>query len=147
MKVLALKLGLFHHCSRIKGKTGKNGHRALQSCAWANRSPGGTHSQSTPPLRESASSWEGSVSTLCQQRVRFGTCIILSAPLDHELRQALCYPLTHDPLEVKCFVLGPKAVATGGQAFIREPSTHPSCDPHTLQDLCLVLKVSICNLG
>lgn len=29
MKVLALKLGHFHHRSRIKGKTGKNGHRAL----------------------------------------------------------------------------------------------------------------------
>lgn len=55
-------------------------------------------SQSTPPLEGSASSWEGSVSTFFQEWVGFGTCIILSAPLDHELRQALCYPLPHDPL-------------------------------------------------
>lgn len=50
LKVLALKLGHSHHCSRIKGKIDKNGHRVLQSCAWANVSPGGTHPQSTPPL-------------------------------------------------------------------------------------------------
>ena len=42
-------------------------------------------------------------------------------------------------------VLGHKAVASGGKAFIREPSTHPSCAP-TLGRI-YVLKVTICNLG